>query len=58
MPFMLAGNGGGLKTGRWIKAPNGTSHNALLLAILNIFGDMRTSLGSSAYNAPALTNLK
>jgi hypothetical protein len=58
MPFMLAGKGGGLKTGRWIKAPNGTSHNALLLAILNIFGDMRTSIGSSAYNAPALTNLK
>ena len=58
MPFMLAGNGGGIKTGRWIKAANGTSHNALLLALLNNFGDMRTSLGSQAFNAPALTTLK
>ena len=32
--------------------------SALLLAILNHFGDMRTSLGTAAYNAPALSGLK
>lgn len=58
MPFMLAGNGGGIRTGRWIKAPNGTSHNALLLALLNLFGDSRTTFGSAAFTAPALGNLK
>src|SRR5687768_15751960 len=36
MPFMLAGNGGGLRTGRWLRAPGGTSHNALLVALLNL----------------------
>ncbi len=58
MPFLLAGNGGGLRTGRWIKYPAGTSHNGLLLALLNLFGDTRTSVGTSTYNVAALTNLK
>jgi len=56
MPFMLAGNGGGIRTGRWIKASG--SHTSLLLALLNNFGDMRTTLGTSQYSAPALTTLK
>jgi hypothetical protein len=29
-----------------------------LLALLNNFGDMRTTLGTSQYSAPALTTLK
>ncbi len=58
MPFMLAGNGGGLRTGRWIKAASGTSHNGLLLALLNLFGDTRTSVGTAEHNVPAMTNLK
>jgi hypothetical protein len=59
MPFMLAaGSGAGLRTGRWIKNPAGTSHNALLVSILNVFGDTRTTFGSAAYAAPALSNLK
>jgi hypothetical protein len=58
MPFMLAGNGGGLRTGRWLRAPSGTSHNALLVALLNLFGDTRTTFGSSSYQAPALAGLK
>jgi Protein of unknown function (DUF1552) len=55
MPFMLAG-GGGMRTGRWVKYPN-PSHNGLLVSILNLFGDNRTSFGSSPYNTPALTNI-
>ena len=58
MPFFLAGNGGGLRTGRWLRVTSGTSHNALLVAILNLFGDARTSFGTSSYSAPALANLK
>ena len=59
MPFMLAGNGGGLRTGRYLKAPGtNTSHNALLVALLNLFGDTRTSFGSSGFTAPALSGLK
>jgi len=58
MPFILAGNGGGLRTGRWLRATSGTSHNALLVALLNLFGDTRTSFGSANYQAGALSGLK
>jgi hypothetical protein len=58
MPFLLAGNGGGLRTGRWLRATSGTSHNALLVALLNLFGDTRTSFGTAAHAAPALAGLK
>ncbi len=58
MPFMLAGNGGGLRTGRLLRAATGTSHNALLVGLLNLFGDTRTSFGTSTYSAPALAGLK
>ncbi|MEO8212481.1 MAG: DUF1552 domain-containing protein, partial [Myxococcales bacterium] len=51
MPFILAG--GGMKTGRWMKM-GGTSHNGLLLGILNHFGDNRTSVGSTAHQAAAI----
>jgi hypothetical protein len=56
MPFVLAGNGGGLRTGRWVKY-NHLSHNDLLVAILNLFGDTRTSLGPAMFNTGPLTNL-
>ncbi len=44
MPFLLAGGGGGLRTGRWLKY-GGRSHNDLLVSILNLFGDNRQSFG-------------
>lgn len=50
MGFMLAG-GGGLNTGtagRWIKK-QGESHNDLLVSILNLFGDTRTTFGTAQY---------
>jgi Protein of unknown function (DUF1552) len=56
MPFMLAGNGGGLRTGRWLKY-NHRPHNDLLVSILNLFGETRTSLGNPQHNTGPLTNL-
>jgi hypothetical protein len=56
MPFLLAGNGGMLRTGRWVKY-NHLSHNNLLTAILNLFGDTRQSFGDPMYNTGPLTNL-
>jgi len=56
MPFFLAGNGGGLRTGRWLRY-NHLSHNNLLVSILNLFGDARTTFGDPMYNTGALTNL-
>ena len=55
MPFLLAG-GGGLRAGRFIKY-NGASHNDLLVAILNLFGDPRTKFGNIAYCTGPLPNL-
>jgi hypothetical protein len=37
MPFMLAGGGGALRTGRFLKY-GGVSHNDLLVALLNAYG--------------------
>ncbi|HET6146061.1 MAG TPA: DUF1552 domain-containing protein [Polyangia bacterium] len=56
MPFMLAGRGGGLRGGRWIKYPR-QSHNNLLVAILNLFGDTRTTFGDPMYCTGPLNNL-
>jgi hypothetical protein len=56
MPFMLAGNGGGLRTGRYIRH-SGVSHNNMLVSILNLFGDNRTTFGNPTYSTGALANL-
>jgi hypothetical protein len=56
MPFILAGQGGGLRPGRHVTY-NNVSHNDLLVAILNLFGDTRTSYGSPQYNSGPLGNL-
>jgi len=56
MPFFLAGGGGGLKGGRMLDF-GGKSHNGLLVSILNLFGDTRTSYGDPAYNKGALSGL-
>jgi len=56
VPFMLAGGGGGLKGGRMLDF-GGKPHNNLLVAILNLFGDSRTSYGHPEFNSGALTGL-
>ncbi len=48
MPFLLAGNGGGLRTNRYLKY-GGESHNDLLLAMLRLFGDNREKFGDTRY---------
>jgi hypothetical protein len=55
MPFLLAG-GGGLRTGRWLQHSDVT-HNNLLVTLLNLFGDPRTSFGDAEYCTGALPNL-
>jgi hypothetical protein len=44
MPFLLAGGGGGLRTGRYLEYDH-PPHNDLLVALLNLFGDPRTTFG-------------
>jgi Protein of unknown function (DUF1552) len=59
MPFLLAG--GGLKGGRWVqytdKTNNRNSHNNLLVSILNLFGDPRTTYGTPELCVGPLSNL-
>ncbi len=62
MPFLLAGRGGGLKSGRHIKfsdalGENSHSHSNLLVSILNLFGDERTVCGDPEYCAGPLAQL-
>jgi hypothetical protein len=56
MPFLLAGNGGGLRTGRWVQY-GGRSHNDLLVSLLNLFGEPRQTFGDPQFNDGPLTNL-
>jgi hypothetical protein len=56
MPLMIAGNGGGVRTGRWVKY-NHLPHNNLLVSLLNLFGDMRATLGNPQHCTGPLTNL-
>lgn len=55
-PLLLAGGGGGLRGGRWLRY-NARSHNDMLVSILNLFGDMRTTFGDPKYCAGPLPNL-
>jgi hypothetical protein len=56
MPFLLAGGGGGLRAGRWLKFDH-TSHNNLLVSILNLFGDGRRTFGDPMYCTGPLAGL-
>jgi hypothetical protein len=56
MPFLLAGGGGGLRGGRLLRHQQ-RSHNDLLVAILNLFGDERQTFGAPEHCAGALPNL-
>ena len=48
MPFLLAGRGGGLRSGRWAQY-GGASHNDLLVSVLSLFGDERTTFGDPEF---------
>jgi hypothetical protein len=53
MPLLLAGGDGKtVKTGRWIKCGN-VPHDKLLTAILNVYGDTRSTVGDSRIDAAA-----
>jgi hypothetical protein len=56
MPFLLAGGGGGLRPGRWLTY-DGTSHNDLLVAILDRFNEGSVTFGDERYCSGALPNL-
>jgi hypothetical protein len=56
MPFILAGGGGGLKGGRMIDF-GGKPHNNVLVSILNLFGDARTTYGHPEFCTGALSGL-
>jgi len=56
MPFLLAGGGGGLRGGRWLKHDR-RPHNDLLVSILNLFGDARQSFGTPEHCTGPLGNL-
>jgi hypothetical protein len=55
MPFLLAG--GGLRTGRWVRYEDNPPHNNLLLSLLNLFGDPRTTFGDPRCITGPLPNL-
>jgi hypothetical protein len=54
MPMLLAGNGGGMRTGRWIRAST-QSHNNLLVSVLRLFGYTSNSFGTARHTGSALT---
>jgi hypothetical protein len=56
MPFLLGGRGGGLRAGRNLTYDH-PSHNDLLVALLNLFGDARTTFGTPTYCTGALAGL-
>ncbi|HEY6879468.1 MAG TPA: DUF1552 domain-containing protein, partial [Polyangiales bacterium] len=56
MPFLLAGGGGGLRGGRWLRY-GGRPHNDLLVSILNLFGDERETFGDKEFVTGPLSNL-
>jgi hypothetical protein len=59
MPFLLAGGGGGLRGGRFLRNEGiaDPSHNNLLLAILRLFGDERSTFGDPAHCTGPLAGL-
>jgi len=58
MPLVLAGKAQGkYKTGRWLQVPKNTSHNNLLVTLLNIFGGTDTTFGDAKYCTGALSGI-
>ena len=59
MPFLLAGGGGGLRGGRFLRNADlaDRSHNNLLVSIANLFGDDRQVFGDPEYCSGPLAGL-
>ena len=58
MPLVLAGKAQGkYRTGRWLQVPKNTSHNNLLVTLLNIFGGTDTTFGDAKYCTGALAGI-
>jgi len=58
MPLVLAGKAQGkYRTGRWLQVPKNTSHNNLLVSMLNIFGGTDTTFGDAKYCTGALSGI-
>lgn len=59
MPFLLAGGGGGMRGGRFLRNADlpDDSHNNLLVSILNLFGDEREVFGDPEYCSGPLGGL-
>jgi hypothetical protein len=58
MPLVLAGKAQGkYRPGRWLQVKSGTSHNNLLVSILNIIGGTDTTFGDARYCTGALPGL-
>ncbi len=56
MPFLLAGRGGGLETGRFMRF-GGDSHNNLLLSLLRLCGDNRETFGDPQFCSGPLAGI-
>ena len=56
MPFLLAGKGGGLRSGRYLQFQR-PSHNDLLVRIANLFGDPRNTFGDPEHCTGALAGV-
>lgn len=58
MPFLILGKAGGkLRTNRFLKFPNGTRHNDLLTAFLNVFDVPATTFGKPEWCTAPLKGL-
>jgi len=56
MPYLLAGNGGGLRTGRWLQKDR-EPHNNLLVSILNLCGSKLETFGDPNFCTGAMEGL-
>jgi hypothetical protein len=56
MPFVLAGGGSALRTGRWVTYDH-VSHNDLLVSLLRLFGGTETTFGDPEFSLAPLPNL-
>jgi Protein of unknown function (DUF1552) len=56
LPFLLAGGGEALRTGRWLRYDH-VSHNDLLVSMLRLFGGSETTFGDPEHCAGPLPRL-
>ena len=56
MPFLLAGNGGGLRTGRWLRKAH-ESHNNLLVSLSGLCGNSVKTFGGAEFCTGSMEGL-